>query len=247
MISKNQLKLIKALESKKQRKKNGLFLVQGEKNVAELFNANFSIQQIFATAGYINNNNTLLASQGLIALTTEASEEELKKAGTLLTNNSVIALVECRESTVPEISENELILVLDQVGDPGNLGTILRVADWYGISNVVCSPDCADFYNPKVIAATMGSFARVNVSHVDLTTYLSAQTKPIYGAFLEGENIHKAQLSDSAFIVMGSESHGISKSVEQFITDKITIPNFGQAESLNVAMATGIILDNFKR
>jgi TrmH family RNA methyltransferase len=247
MISKNQLKLIKALESKKQRKKNGLFLVQGEKNVMELFNSNFLIQQLFATASYINKNSVLLAQNSLITLTTEASEDELKKAGTLVSNNSVLAIVECKDVALPKISENELILVLDQVGDPGNLGTILRVADWYGIKNVVCSPDCADFYNPKVIAATMGSFARVNVSHVELTSYLSEQIKPIYGAFLEGKNLHKTQLTNSAFIVMGSESHGISVQVEQLITDKITIPNFGQAESLNVAMATGIILDNFKR
>ena len=224
-----------------------MFLVQGEKNVAELFNSNFSIQQLFATATYITNNNVLLTEHNFISLVTEASEDDLKKAGTLVSNNSVLAIVECKEATLPDIAENELILVLDQVGDPGNLGTILRVADWYGIKNVVCSPDCADFYNPKVIASTMGSFARVNVSHSDLITYLTQQTKPIYGAFLEGENIHKAHLSNSAFIVMGSESHGISKAVEQLITDKITIPNFGQAESLNVAMATGIILDNFKR
>ncbi|PKG40654.1 RNA methyltransferase [Psychromonas sp. Urea-02u-13] len=247
MISKNQLKLIKALESKKQRKKNGLFLVQGEKNVAELFNSNFSVQQLYATADYINNNGALLTEHNLIPLVVEASEEDLKRAGTLVSNNSVLAIVKCKEVALPAIAENELILVLDQVGDPGNLGTILRAADWYGIKNVVCSPDCADFYNPKVIAATMGSFARVSVSHTELVEYLNVQTKPIYGAFLEGENIHKAHLNKSAFIVMGSESHGISAPVEQFITDKITIPNFGQAESLNVAMATGIILDNFKR
>ena len=247
MISKNQLKLIKALEAKKQRKKSGLFLVQGEKNVSELFNSHFLIKQLFATTSYINNNAALLKLHNLISITVEASEDELKKAGTLLSNNSVLAIVECLESKVPEITDNELILVLDQVGDPGNLGTILRVADWYGIKNVICSPDCADFYNPKVIAATMGSFARVNVSHTDLARYLALQNSPIYGAFLVGENIHTSSLANSAFIVMGSESHGISAEVEKFITNKITIPNFGQAESLNVAMATGIILDNFKR
>ena len=247
MISKNQLKLIHALEQKKQRKKHGLFLVQGEKNVAELFNSDFTIKQIFATSAYINKNSTLLSEQGLVRITIEATEEELKKAGTLVSNNSVLAVVECKTSEIPSIRGNELILVLDQVGDPGNLGTIIRVADWYGIKQIICSPDCADFYNPKVIAATMGSFARVKISHTDLTQYLSQQTKPVYGAFLEGENIHKSKLSHSAFIVMGSESHGISEPVAEFITDKITIPAFGQAESLNVAMATGIILDNFKR
>ena len=247
MISKNQLKLIHALELKKQRKKQGLFLVQGEKNVAELVNSDFIIKQIFATSAYINQNNALLSEQDLVRITVEATEEELKKAGTLVSNNSVLAVVECKEREVPVIRGNELILVLDQVGDPGNLGTIIRVADWYGIEQIICSPDCADFYNPKVIAATMGSFARVSVSHTDLPEYLATQSKPIYGAFLEGKNIHKTALAKSAFIVMGSESHGISDPVAQLISDKITIPAFGQAESLNVAMATGIILDNFKR
>ncbi len=247
MISKNQLKLIHALEQKKQRKKHGLFLVQGEKNVAELFNSDFTVRQLFATSAYINKNNILLSDKGLLKVTLEATQEELKKAGTLVSNNSVLAVVECQESALPAIRGDELILVLDQVGDPGNLGTIIRVADWYGIKQIICSPDCADFYNPKVIAATMGSFARVKISHTDLPAYLSKQSKPVYGAFLEGENIHQSQLSDSAFIVMGSESHGISPAVAEFITNKITIPSFGRAESLNVAMATGIILDNFKR
>jgi len=247
MISKNQLKLIHSLEQKKQRKKSGLFLVQGEKNVNELFNSDFEVVNLFASTEYINKHASFLSDQKLVSLTIESSVEELQKAGTLKTNNSVIAVAKCKLYEAPVIKSNELILVLDQVSDPGNLGTIIRVADWYGIKHVICSPDCADLYNPKVIAATMGSFARVQVSHVDLCEYLSAQDKPIYGAFLEGKNIHHSKLASSAFIVMGSESHGISGPVSQFITDKITIPNFGLAESLNVAMATGIILDNFKR
>ena len=247
MISKNQLKLINSLELKKQRKKQGLFLVQGEKNVGELFNSHFTIKQLFATANYITGHSSLLTKHKLVDITIEATEDELKKAGTLQSNNSVLAVVECRESKPQVIADDELVLLLDQVGDPGNFGTILRVADWYGIKQVICSPGCADFYNPKVIAATMGSFARVNVSVSNLTDYLSRQNKPVYGAFLEGANIHKSKLAESAFIVMGSESHGISDEVAEFITDKITIPNFGNAESLNVAMATGIILDNFKR
>ena len=247
MISKNQLKLIHALEQKKQRKKNALFLVQGEKNVGELFKSDFTVKQLFATSSYINKNSRALAESGLVSITIEATEEELKKAGTLLSNNSVLAVAECKIMPVPQIQKNELILVLDQVGDPGNLGTIIRVADWYGIKHMICSPDCADFYNPKVIAASMGSFARVQVSHTDLSEYLGKQSMAIYGAFLEGENIHKAKLDKSAFIVMGSESHGISPEIAKFISNKITIPSFGGAESLNVAMAAGIILDNFKR
>ncbi|TEW54628.1 RNA methyltransferase [Psychromonas sp. RZ22] len=247
MISKNQLKLIHSLEQKKQRKKTGLFLVQGEKNVGELFGSDFEIVNLFATAEYINKQSAQLTTNKLITVTIESSIEELQKAGTLKTNNSVIAVVKSKQYSTPVIQDKELILVLDQVGDPGNLGTIIRVADWYGVKKIVCSPDCADLYNPKVIAATMGSFVRVQVSHADLCEYLSGQSQPIYGAFLEGANIHKSTLENSAFIVMGSESHGISAAVSKFISDKITIPNFGEAESLNVAMATGIILDNFKR
>ena len=140
-----------------------------------------------------------------------------------------------------------LILALDGVSDPGNLGTIIRVADWYGIKHIVTSKDSADAYNPKTISATMGSFARVSVSQTDLTSYLPSLKLPVYGAFLEGENIHKTALKQDAVLLMGSESHGIRTDCESLVTDKITIPAYGQAESLNVAMATGIILDNFKR
>jgi len=140
-----------------------------------------------------------------------------------------------------------LILALDGVSDPGNLGTIIRVADWYGIKHIVTSTDSADAYNPKTISATMGSFARVSVTQTDLTSYLPSLNLPVYGAFLEGENIHKTALKQDAVLLMGSESHGIRADCESLVTDKITIPAYGQAESLNVAMATGIILDNFKR
>ena len=140
-----------------------------------------------------------------------------------------------------------LILALDGVSDPGNLGTIIRVADWYGIKHIVTSTDSADAYNPKTISATMGSFVRVSVSQVDLPAHLATLKLPIYGAFLDGENVHNTQFTGSGVLLMGSESHGIREACAKLVTDKITIPAFGQAESLNVAMATGIILDNFKR
>ncbi|MCK5819609.1 MAG: RNA methyltransferase [Psychromonas sp.] len=247
MITKNQFKLIRSLDQKKHRKKQGFFLIQGQKNVDQLLHSNFTIQHIFATPQYIDKIGSILTAQFLNKMTTEATAQELTKAGTLNANNSVIAIAEIKVTPPPNITENELVLVLDQVGDPGNFGTIIRVADWYGIKHIICSPDCADFYNPKVIAATMGAFTRVSISMTELTHYLKKQKEPIYGAFLQGKNIHKIQLSQSAFIVMGSESHGISAPVSKFINTKITIPNFGRAESLNVAMATGIILDNFKR
>ena len=140
-----------------------------------------------------------------------------------------------------------LILALDGVSDPGNLGTIIRVADWYGIKHIVTSTDSADAYNPKTISATMGSFVRVSVSQVELPEYLQTLNMPIYGAFLDGQSVHTTDLSAKGVLLMGSESHGIREQCAKLVSDKITIPAFGEAESLNVAMATGIILDNFKR
>ncbi|KPZ68672.1 23S rRNA (guanosine-2'-O-)-methyltransferase RlmB [Pseudoalteromonas sp. P1-26] len=241
MISKNQLKLIRALGQKKYRKQYNQYLVQGEKNVLELLNSGFSIAHIFATPAFISAHQSALAAHQVI----EADEDSLTKASTLVSNNAAIAVVDMpSEQALPT---SGLILALDGVSDPGNLGTIIRVADWYGIKHIVTSKDSADAYNPKTISATMGSFARVSVSQTDLTSYLPSLKLPVYGAFLEGENIHKTALKQDAVLLMGSESHGIRTDCESLVTDKITIPAYGQAESLNVAMATGIILDNFKR
>ncbi|MCE2593842.1 RNA methyltransferase [Motilimonas cestriensis] len=243
MITKNQIKLINSLAQKKYRKQHGLFIVQGEKNVVELFSSNFEIHQVFATESFLAKYPAELSTTHFVA----ASPEELAKAGTFSTNNTVIALVKTRQLALPENNLNELVLALDGVSDPGNLGTLIRLADWYGIKQIVASEDCADVYNPKVISATMGSFCRVEVVNTDLAAYLSQQTVPVYGAFLEGENIYQTTLSSQGVIVLGSESHGIRDEVSSFISHKITIPSFGQAESLNVAMAGAIILDNFKR
>ncbi len=241
MISKNQLKLIRALGQKKQRKQLGQFLVQGEKNTLELLNSGFRVKHIFATAEFIQEHSALLPTE----ITVEATEQELTKVSTLSSNNSVIAIAEIPETELSSLTG--ITLVLDGVSDPGNLGTIIRVADWYGIKQIICSTDCADTYNPKAISSTMGSFTRVSVSYQDLEQVLSQTKLPIYGAFLEGESIHKSNLEGDCLILMGSESHGIRDVAASFVTNKITIPSFGAAESLNVAMATGIILDNFKR
>ncbi len=243
MISKNQQKLIHSLANKKYRKKHGLFLVQGEKNITELIASDYEIEHLFAEPGFFDSHRDSLRH----VYCTEASQQELEKAGTFQSNNTALALVKTRLFDTPKLAKDELVLALDGVGDPGNLGTIIRLADWYGISRLVCSRECADVYNPKVIASTMGSFTRIQVSYTELTDYLEEQLVPIYGAFLAGENIHSCQFPTSAVIVMGSESHGISPGVAAYVSDKITIPCFGGAESLNVAMATGIILDNFKR
>lgn len=241
MISKNQLKLIRALGQKKQRKQLGQFLVQGEKNVLELLNSAMSIQHIFATAEFITAHAAVLPSDK----TTEAPEQELTKVSTLSSNNAAIAVVDI---PAPQQAQFKgVTLVLDGVSDPGNLGTIIRLADWYGIEQIVCSLDCADTYNPKTISSTMGSFTRVKVTYQDLTQVLSNNALPVYGAYLDGESVHTAEFKQDCLLVMGSESHGIRGNIASFVTDKITIPAFGAAESLNVAMATGIILDNMKR
>ena len=241
MISKNQLKLLRALGQKKQRKAQGLFLVQGEKNVLELANSNLKTKHIFATADFLASYQDELNRFECV----QATEDELTKVSTLVSNNAAIAVVEIPDTKVPKAEG--IIIGLDGVSDPGNLGTIIRVADWYGIKHIVASRDCADPYNPKTISATMGSFGRVTVTQLDLPEYLEQSEVPIYGAFLQGASVHKTSFSGQGILLMGSESHGIREAAAQFVTDKITIPLFGGAESLNVAMATGIILDNMRR
>ncbi|MBB1335030.1 MULTISPECIES: RNA methyltransferase [Pseudoalteromonas] len=241
MISKNQLKLIRALGQKKYRKQHNQYLVQGEKNVLELLASGLTIIDIFATAAFIAQFQQQFTHVNMIA----ADEDVLTKASTLVSNNAAIAIVDMPTASAPQASG--LILALDGVSDPGNLGTIIRVADWYGIKHIVTSTDSADAYNPKTISATMGSFVRVSVSQVELPAYLSGLNLPIYGAFLDGKSVHKTQFTGQGVLLMGSESHGIRQACAALVTDKITIPAFGGAESLNVAMATGIILDNFKR
>ncbi|ASI92107.1 RNA methyltransferase [Vibrio mediterranei] len=241
MISKNQLKLLRALSQKKQRKAHGLFLVEGEKNVLELLETSMVIKHVFATSEFLASNREALQRVEFI----EASLEELTKASSLVSNNAAVAVVAIPQTEIP--AAKGMMIALDGVSDPGNLGTIIRIADWYGIKHIVASTDCADPYNPKTIRATMGSFGRVQVTLLDLPSYLEQASLPVYGAFLEGENVHKMTFSPEGILLMGSESHGVRPDAAQYVTDKITIPAFGGAESLNVAMATGIILDNFRR
>ncbi|MGR5117692.1 RNA methyltransferase [Vibrio astriarenae] len=241
MISKNQLKMLRALGQKKQRKAHGLFLVEGEKNVLELLDTPLVVKQVFATVEFLQQHQGELAPYECI----EASLDELTKASSLVSNNAAVAIVEIPQTATPKAEG--LMIALDGVSDPGNLGTIIRIADWYGIKHIVASRDCADPYNPKTIRATMGSFGRVTVSLTDLPDYLQRADIPVYGAFLEGQSVHCTEFSSQGILLMGSESHGVRAEAEQYVTDKITIPAFGGAESLNVAMATGIILDNLRR
>ncbi|GAL30704.1 tRNA (guanosine(18)-2'-O)-methyltransferase [Vibrio variabilis] len=216
-------------------------MVEGEKNVLELVDTSLVVKQVFATDDFLQKHASELSQYDCI----EASLEELTKASSLVSNNAAVAIVEIPKVQAP--SAEGMMIALDGVSDPGNLGTIIRIADWYGIKHIVASSDCADPYNPKTIRATMGSFGRVQVTLLDLPRYLNEASIPVYGAFLEGESVHSTDFSEQGILLMGSESHGVRPEAEQYVTDKITIPSFGGAESLNVAMATGIIMDNYRR
>lgn len=246
MISKAWQTRLRALHQKKHRQEQGLFFVEGAKNVLELLRSDFETEIVFATPAFHKENERLLAAQTLRL--EEATPDDLVKVGTFTTNNAALAVA--RTKNFPELKPDagEWVLVLDDIRDPGNLGTILRVADWYGLTKVVCSDTTADFYNPKVLTASMGSFARVAVWYGALEAYFQRHRGvPVFGTFLDGQSLHDIAFPAAGFLVIGNESHGIGAAVEPFISQKITIPRFGGAESLNAGIATAVVLDNWSR
>lgn len=245
MFTKNQGKLIKSLHEKKNRVELGLFLVEGEKSVSELLDSDFEIDLILATSKFFDKYGDKVRERSTIFEI--VTQSELEKVGTFTTNDAALAVVKQKENKPFEIQSDEIILVLDEIKDPGNLGTIIRIADWYGVKNIIASKETVDFYNPKVITATKGSFTRVNIFYTDLKNFLSKTELPILGAFLDGENIHETKFPESGILLMGNESIGVNKEMEDLITKKITIPSYGEAESLNVAIATAVILDNWRK
>ncbi len=246
MLSKNESKFIQSLQNKKNRLETQLFTVEGAKSVLELLASDFKIKDLLSTEVFYKENQSILEKQSFsIKIVTNT---ELERLGTFITNNAALAVVHCKENQALEANKEEFVLVLDDIRDPGNLGTIIRIADWYGITKLICSENTVEFYNPKVISSTMGSFCRVNIYYTDLVDFFSKNTLyPVYGAFLNGNSVHQLAIKKGGYIVMGNESKGISLALETFITNKITIPAFGKAESLNVGVATAIICDNFKR
>jgi TrmH family RNA methyltransferase len=244
MLSKAKLKFIKSLQLKKYRKAEQCFMVEGAKSVAELLHSDFEITLLAATSDFIDQQVRTLALKKPEII--HSTVEELASAGSLETNHSAIAVAKMRPNEPPRLSTGELALVLDDVRDPGNVGTIVRTADWYGIANVIASSETADFYNPKTISATMGSFLRVHMYYTSLAEYLVGRSN-IFGAFLEGSNVHHWDSVKDGFIVIGNESNGISESVARLVHHRITIPRYGHAESLNAGVAAAVILDNFRR
>ena len=248
MISKNQLKLVRSLELKKNRRREGLFVAEGPKVVGDLLKAGFQPRIIFSTAQREDAQFV--------------TEEELRRLSFLQHPQEVLAVLEMPQQPDEVVAKDltptpaapyttGLCLALDGVQDPGNMGTIIRIADWFGIQAIYCSLDSADVYNPKVVQATMGSLAHVPIYYCDLVTLLSQAQCPVYGTLLDGDDIYSQALSPHGIIVMGNEGNGISAAVRQLVTHRLLIPNFNTksetAESLNVAIATAVVCSEFRR
>jgi TrmH family RNA methyltransferase len=244
MVSKAKIKYLKSLQVKKYRKQEQSFVVEGAKSVQELLNSNFEVTWVGGTESFLQTHARELASRKIETI--EVNEKELEQLGSFQTNETVIAVAKMKRNSSPELKD-EFCLVLDDLRDPGNVGTIIRTADWYGISHIIASEETADFYNPKTISASMGSFCRVNVFYTNLAEFFRQSKLPVFGAFMNGADVHQLDFGKSGLIVMGNESNGISDEVSQFVQQRITIPRIGGAESLNAGIATGIILDNIFR
>lgn len=255
MISKNRLKYVRSLEMKKYRKAEGVFVAEGHKLVGDLLDV-FECRYLAATSDWLSANAAWVERQRKRGVEVdEVTDEELKRASFQETPQQVLAVFKQRtyEVDVNEVARKQLCLVLDDVQNPGNLGTIVRLADWFGIEHIFCSKGCADIYNLKTVQATMGGIARVQVHEADLPELLSRLDKdiPVYGTFLDGENMYGKELENRGLIVMGNEGKGVSKEVEAFVTERLYIPNYPEgretSESLNVAIATAIVCAEFRR
>ncbi len=237
MINKNEVKYIQSLYHKKNGEEEGLFIAEGPKLVGEILTSDFEIKNIFATAQWADSHKT-------VANCVEVSQQELEKISNLQTPNQVVALVQQKKPDREPVLENMLTLMLDGLQDPGNMGTILRIADWFGITQIIASGDTVNMYNPKVIQASMGSFLRVSVYYTRLKEILKRSFVPVYGALLNGKSIYDMDKIQEGILVIGNESRGIRDNIMPFIFHPVTIPRRGKAESLNAAVATGIILSH---
>lgn len=249
MLSRNDIKIIKSLELKKFRDEKGLFVAEGHKLVGELL-GEFSCVLVAATQEWIKANRTVRADR-----IEEVTPDELKHASLLRSPQDVLAVFRIPDygTTMSQVAANNLVLALDNVQDPGNLGTIVRIADWFGIKDIFCSKGTADIYNPKAVQATMGALSRVRIHYNDLNRELSGLPAqiPVYGTFLDGETVYDTQLSGNGVIIMGNEGNGISDQTAKNVNRRLYIPNWPKgaatSESLNVAIATAIVCSEFRR
>jgi RNA methyltransferase, TrmH family len=241
MLVKSQLKYIQSLGQKKSRDEAGVFIAEGPKIVHELINdIPGQVKQVYAAGEWITSNPSLPPTIEVV----EVTDDELKKISQLTTPNQVLAIA-ARFATPAHLdTSGRITLALDTIQDPGNLGTIIRIADWFGVTQIVCSRDCADIYNPKVVQATMGSITRLQVLYTDLAEWLRSQAVRIYAASLEGQDVKTMNMLDEGIIVIGNESKGISEEIMALVNVRITIARKGRAESLNAGVATGVILSH---
>lgn len=240
MLTAHTIKVLQSLDKKKFRQKYNLFLVEGNKIICELFNSNFKIKEIFSTDPQKLDRSDIPV--------THISENELKKISMLQNPKDSVAV--CYLNPEEKWEDQNIQLILDGIQDPGNLGTIIRLADWFGIEQIICSEDTVDFYNPKVIMATMGSFTRVNVVYTNLTEYLSQTENVNIGTDMDGENIYTFSKPEKMNLILGNEGNGMRPETEKLIQKSVMIPRFGESqstESLNVSMAAGIILGQLFR
>ncbi len=240
MINKNELKYIQSFVHKKQWAQESVFMVEGPKLMAELLGSDWIIEKIYANVAWADKQTDPSLNIQIV------EDFELEKMTQLQKPNQVIALVEKKLYMKPLEFKGKFTLVLDGVQDPGNMGTIIRTADWFGCSQIIISEDSANLYNPKVIQSTMGSFLRVRVASMDIATVMAEANLPIYGALLAGSSLYETKLTSDGFLVIGNESKGIRPEIISMVTQAISIPKFGAAESLNAAVATGIILSHWK-
>ena len=245
MLSKSQISFVNALHQKKARKESSLFIAEGIKSVTEFLQSDYTVDTIFCTSAATSKMSKLSRKIKLLEIT----ESELRKISTLTNPQDALALIRIPEKTTinAESFKGSFALVLDGVQDPGNLGTIIRTADWFGFSSVICSNDTVEAYNPKVVQATMGSLSRIQVYYTDLVPFLEKNTLPVYGALLDGESIYKTDFGKEGFVVLGNEGNGISEKIINQVSKAVTIPRYGNAESLNVAISAAIFCSEIKR
>lgn len=240
MLSKKEQKLIKSLKVKKYRMREKCFLVEGAKNVAALLTSDFDVQVVMGTATYFEQNT-------MDSIRCEIVKPDLlTQLGTFKTNEDVLAVARMKKQEDHVFQKDDFLFVLDGVSDPGNMGTIIRTLDWFGFKQLVCSEDCADFYHPKVINSTMGSFTRVNVIETSLASFFQNIEAPVYIADMHGKSMDEMEIASHSIIVMGNEAQGIGATSKKYASESISIPRIGMAESLNVAIATGIIANQLR-
>ncbi|MET4542809.1 TrmH family RNA methyltransferase [Pedobacter africanus] len=245
MLSKSQINFIKSLHQKKYRKENGIFIIEGIKSIVEFIQSNYQVHSIY----YLKQYQSLLPALPANIKLFEVNNAELDKISTLQTPQGVLALVNIPENPLLDTAalKNVFSLALDGVQDPGNMGTIIRTADWFGFKHIICSSNCVEVYNPKTVQATMGSLSRVNIYYEDLPAFLKHVELPVFGAVLNGTSMYKTKWGKEGLVILGNEGQGITPEVMKLISHPVTIPRIGQAESLNVAISAAILCADIVR